>query len=119
MRKVLVIQDSPFEDEGFEEVQLSSSNSNFKINYNRHNLFCGLNKTGLLYEYLYDLDPKDGTTSVHIHNVMQQYSNERNLTYDHTSRYKPFYTIATITNAIDRNTPVEVFGSLGNPSSKG
>lgn len=56
MRKVLVIQDSPFEDEGFEEVQLSSSNSNFKINYNRHNLFCGLNKTGLLYEYLYDLD---------------------------------------------------------------
>jgi len=83
------------------------------------------NKTGLksnnesLSKYLYDLDPKDGTTSVHIHNVMQQYSNERNLTYDHTSRYKPFYTIATITNAIDRNTPVEVFGSLGNPSSKG
>jgi len=82
-------------------------------------------KTGLnsgnesLSKYLYDLDPKDGTTSVHIHNVMQQYSSERNLSYNHTSRYKPFYTIATVTNAIDRNTPVEVFGSLDSPSSKG
>lgn len=72
-----------------------------------------------LSQYLYDLDPKDGTTSVHIHNVMKKYSEERNLSYDHTSRYKPFYTIETVMNAIDRNTPVEAFGNLGNPLGSG
>lgn len=72
-----------------------------------------------LSQYLYNLDPKSGTTSSDIHNVMKKYCGERNLSYSHTSRAKPFYTIETVTNAIDRNTPVEAFGDLGNPASSG
>lgn len=66
--------------------------------------------------YLYDLDPKDSTTSVHIHNVSEQYLELRNITnIDHTSRYWGFFTAATIKGILDNGYPVELFGSLADP----
>ena len=61
---------------------------------------------------LYDLDPKDSTTAIHIHDVSEKYLDEVGLTADHTSRVKPFFTESTVRNHIDDDIPVILFGNV-------
>jgi len=65
---------------------------------------------------LHDLDPKDGTTSVHIHDVSKKYLKNNSITdIDHTSRYWGFFNANTIKGILDNGYPVELFGSLADP----
>ena len=67
-------------------------------------------------KYLYDLDPKDTTTSIHIHSVSKQYLSLKGITdIDHTDRYWGFFTKSTIRGILDNGYPVELFGSLADP----
>ena len=67
-------------------------------------------------KYLYDLDPKSSTTSMHIHNVSKKYLNEKGITnIKHTSRYWGFFTKKTIKNLINDGYPVILFGNLEDP----
>lgn len=67
-------------------------------------------------KYLYDLDPKDTTTSIHIHSVSKQYLSLKGITdIDHTDRYWGFFTKSTIKGILDNGYPVELFGSLEDP----
>lgn len=65
---------------------------------------------------LHDLDPKDGTTSMHIHSVSKQYLKNESITdIDHTSRYWGFFSANTIKGILDNGYPVELFGNLADP----
>lgn len=67
---------------------------------------------------LYDLDPKDSTTSMHIHNVAKKYFAQVGVSVNHTSRWKPFFTEGTVRNLIDDDNPVILFGSVpDNPTT--
>ena len=67
-------------------------------------------------KYLYDLDPKSSTTSMHIHNVSKKYLNEKGITnIKHTIRYWGFFTNKTIKNLINDGYPVILFGNLEDP----
>lgn len=69
--------------------------------------------------YLYHLDPKDTTTSMHIHSVSKKYLSQKGISnIDHTSRYYPAFTDGTVTGIIDDGYPVEVFGMFVSPSSQ-
>lgn len=61
---------------------------------------------------LYDLDPKDSTTAIHIHDVSEEYLDEVGLLANHTSRVKPFFTEGTVRNHIDDGIPVILFGNV-------
>lgn len=63
-------------------------------------------------QYLYDLHPKDSTTSMHIKETMNIYAEERGLNIDYYSRWTPFYSNVTIRNAIFKDIPVELFGNF-------
>ncbi len=54
MRKVLVLQDS-FKSANHEKIKLAYSDKKFNVIYSRNNIVSGLNKSGLLYEYLDNL----------------------------------------------------------------
>ncbi len=67
-------------------------------------------------KYLYDLDPKDSTTCIHIHSVSKQYLSKKGISdISHTSRVWGFFTKSTIKNLIDDGYPVELFGNLEDP----
>ena len=67
-------------------------------------------------KYLYDLDPKSSTTSMHIHNVSKKYLKQKGITnIDHTSKYWGFFTKNTIKNLIKDGYPVILFGKLEDP----
>ncbi len=56
MRKVLVIQDSSKLDDSFESVDITDpENKKYHFDYNPQGITTGLDKSGLLYEYLDDL----------------------------------------------------------------
>lgn len=61
---------------------------------------------------LYDLDPKDSTTAIHIHDVSEKYLDEVGLSANHTSRVKPFFTESTVRSHIDDGIPVILFGNV-------
>lgn len=71
-------------------------------------------------KYLYDLHPKDSTTSMHIKETMNIYVETRNaqipgkapISITYSSRYTPFYSANTIFNTIGHNTPVILFGNF-------
>lgn len=63
-------------------------------------------------EYLYDLNPKETTTSMHIKNTMNMYAEERGLDISYYSRWIPFYSVSSIYDAIEDNIPVELFGNF-------
>ena len=67
-------------------------------------------------KYLYDLDPKSTTTSVHINSVSKQYLEQKGITgIDHTNRIWGLFTKNTIRDILDNGYPVEIFGSLEDP----
>lgn len=69
--------------------------------------------------YLYNLSPKDSTTSMHIHDVSRLYLEKMKINdIDHTSRWYPAFTDYTITAIIDNGYPVEVFGLFMYPSGQ-
>lgn len=62
-------------------------------------------------KYLYELDPKDGTTNIHIHKVSKQYLKNNNITdIKHLSLVLP--TRAHVANCIDAGYPAIIFGNL-------
>lgn len=67
-----------------------------------------------LTKYLFNLDPKASTTSMHIHSVMKQYAKKRRVSVSHTSLYWGFFNDSTVRKKIDRNVPVELFGNMLN-----
>lgn len=75
-------------------------------------------KTGLkngsesISKLLYDSNPKDSTTSMHIKTVMKDYAKSRNISISYTSRWTPFFTVTTISDALKNDTPVELFGTF-------
>lgn len=72
----------------------------------------------VISQKLYELDPKDSTTSMHIHDVAKQYLSEVGKSANHTSRWKPFFTEGTVRNLIDAGNPVILFGSVpSNPTT--
>lgn len=72
----------------------------------------------VISQKLYELDPKDSTTSMHIHDVAKKYLDEVGKSADHTSRWKPFFTEGTVRNLIDDGNPVILFGSVpSNPTT--
>lgn len=80
-------------------------------------------KTGLknyddsISKYLYDLNPKDSTTSKHIKTVLKQYAKEKNVSVDYISRWTPFFSMNDIIDEIKNDNPVEVFGNFKYESS--
>lgn len=78
-----------------------------------------INSTGVtvssrtvISQKLYELDPKDSTTSMHIHSVAKKYLSEVEKSASHTSFRKPFFTEGTIRSLIDAGNPVILFGNL-------
>lgn len=80
-------------------------------------------KTGLknyddsISKYLYDLNPKDSTTSKHIKTVLKQYAKEKNVSVDYISRWTPFFSTNDILDKIKNDNPVELFGNFKYESS--
>ena len=74
-----------------------------------------------LTKYLYDLDPKDWTTSMHIHKVCREYLEERNLhnAVDHTSLYWGLFNNSTMKGFLNSGYPIILFGSLEKPNGQG
>ena len=72
-----------------------------------------------LSEYLYSLKPYNGTNANDLERIMKEYEKTRNLTFSHTSRIKPFYTIGTVMSAIDYDRPVAAVGELNAPDGSG
>lgn len=78
-------------------------------------------------KYLYDLHPKESTTSMHIKETMNIYVEERNkflpsnqqLKFDYYSRWTPFYSNGAIAEAILNNNPVILFGGFDYAESAG
>ena len=73
-----------------------------------------------LSEYLYILEPKDSTTSMHIHKVSRKYLQKRGLedSVEHTSLYWGLFNNKTMTEFLDSGYPIELFGNLENPPEK-
>lgn len=68
-----------------------------------------VNADTVISKKLYDLSPKDSTTSMHIHDVAKMYLSEVGKSANHTSRWKPFFTESTVRGLIDEDNPVILF----------
>lgn len=74
----------------------------------------------IISQKLYDLDPKDSTTSMHIHSVAKKYLSEVGKSAKHTAPWKPFFTEETVRKLIDAGNPVILFGNLpDDPTTSG
>lgn len=65
--------------------------------------------------HLYNLNPKNGTISVDIHETMLRYSTERGLSFQHEDWIAPIAMNPMITAAIDHDRPVIYFGWISDP----